>query len=80
MYEKRELGLDESLKALNALIQRASTDGGMPVAAAIVNGEGQLVCFARMDPQPKSVLGIASNMALKKAYTAALWKRDTTKR
>ena len=79
MYEKKELGLEESLKAVNALIQRAKTDGGVPFCAAIVNSEGQLICFARMDPQAKSLLGIASNMATKKAYTAAIWKRDTTK-
>ena len=78
MYEKKELGLAESLKAVNAIIERAKTDGGTPICAAIVNSEGQLICFARMDPQGKSVLGIANIMAMKKAYTAALWKRNTT--
>lgn len=79
MYEKKELGLEESLKAVNAMIQQAKEDGGTPIAVAVVNSEGQLICFARMDSQPKSLLGIASPMVIKKAYTAAMWKRDTRK-
>lgn len=82
MYERKELGTEECLKALHAMIQKAKDDGGAPIAAAVVDTHGELICYARMDGYP--VVGrhqacneVANHMCIKKAYTASFWGRDT---
>jgi uncharacterized protein GlcG (DUF336 family) len=67
---------------VHAMVQAAKEDGGAPIAAAVVDTHGELICYVRMDGYP--VVGrhqacneVANHMCIKKAYTAAIWGRDT---
>ena len=75
MHDHEELGLEESWKAASAIIQKAKDDGGEPIAVAVVNSAGQLICYASMDGTGQ----VPSHMAITKAYTSAHWRRDTRK-
>jgi glc operon protein GlcG len=73
MYDKKVLGLDQAMAALNAMLAEAAKEPERPLAFAIVDDRGDLIAFARMDhvnPLPHSI-------ALKKAYTAARMRSDT---
>ena len=82
MYEKKVLGLDECLKTVEAMVEENKRQGGLPIAIAIVDEHGDLICFAKMDSVPKSpgeVQGYVDSggyMAIKKAYTAAHFRGD----
>lgn len=82
MYEKKVLGLDECLKTVEAMVEENKRQGGLPIAIAIVNEHGDLLCFAKMDSIPKApgeVQGYVDSggyMAIKKAYTAAHFRGD----
>ncbi len=68
MYTKSILSLDQTQKAMQAMIQRATQEPDRPVAMAIVDDAGNLVSYARMDncrPNPQT-------FAIRKAYTSAL--------
>lgn len=73
MYEKVMLGLEEARKAVDAVIAEASRTSGPPVAVAVVDDHGDLVCFARMD----KIVPHPLHMAMNKAYTAARRASDT---
>ncbi|OGB92464.1 MAG: hypothetical protein A2Z31_07970 [candidate division NC10 bacterium RBG_16_65_8] len=51
----------------------AGKDGKPPIALAVVDRHGDLICFARMDGAPVRTSLLAPN----KAYTAARMERDT---
>jgi glc operon protein GlcG len=73
MFERPALGIKEAMAALQAMLDNAAAEPERPVAIAIVDDHGDLVCYARMDktnPMPMS-------LALKKAYTAARTRSDT---
>jgi len=71
MYMKKVIGLAEAQAALQAMIEKAKS--GKPMAFAIADANGDLVCVARMDgARPFNAF-----MAIKKAYSAARMKRDT---
>jgi uncharacterized protein GlcG (DUF336 family) len=82
MYEKKVLGLDECLKTVEAMVEENKRQGGLPIAIAIVDEHGDLICFAKMDSVPRSpgeVQGYVDSggyMAIKKAYTAAQFRGD----
>lgn len=82
MYEKKVLGLDECLKTVEAMVEENKRQGGLPIAIAIVDEHGDLICFAKMDSVPRSpgeVQGYVDSggyMAIKKAYTAAHFRGD----
>ncbi len=68
MYNKPMLSLDQSQKAMQAMIQKATQEPARPVAMAIVDDAGNLVSYARMDncrPNPQT-------FAIRKAYTSAM--------
>ncbi len=68
MYTKSILSLDQTQKAMQAMIQKATQEPDRPVAMAIVDDAGNLVSYARMDncrPNPQT-------FAIRKAYTSAL--------
>ncbi len=68
MYNKSILSLDQTQKAMQAMIQKATQEPDRPVAMAIVDDAGNLVSYARMDncrPNPQT-------FAIRKAYTSAL--------
>ena len=61
--------------ALDAAIKAAKTAGGRPVAIAIVDGHGDLVAFACMAGANPA---LARQNAIKKAFTAACMRTDTS--
>jgi len=68
MYSKSVLSLDQTQKAMQAMIQKATQEPDRPVAMAIVDDSGNLVSYARMDncrPNPQT-------FAIRKAYTSAM--------
>jgi len=76
MFEKQVLGLKEAQVALEAIIEEASKDPGMPIAAAVVDDQCEIVCAARMD----GATPFYNYMALKKARTAAMIPHVVTAR
>ena len=72
--EKIVIGLDEAMKAMQAIIEESKRIPGRPVAVAIVDDRGDLICVARED----GVRKLCTDMAIKKAYTSAQWRRNTT--
>ena len=68
MYSKSILSLDQTQKAMQAMIEKATQEPDRPVAMAIVDDAGNLVSYARMDkcrPNPQT-------FAIRKAYTSAM--------
>ena len=68
MYSKSVLSLDQTQKAMQAMIQKATQEPARPVAMAIVDDAGNLVSYAKMDncrPNPQA-------FAIRKAYTSAM--------
>lgn len=75
MYRRWILGIDEAMGALDAMMEESKKPQYWPYGCfAIVDAHGELVCFARMDGAVKQ--GVT--MAMRKAYTAALWGKSTT--
>ena len=73
MYQKPLLSLDQTQKAMTAMINKATQEAHRPVAIAIVDDAGNLLSYARMD-------GCRTNpqtFAIRKAYTAALSGQDS---
>ena len=73
MYDKPCLGMAEVMAALTAMITEAEKEPGRPVTLAIVDDDGQLLGFVRMDNAPVT----SRTVAIKKAYTAAKLRGDT---
>jgi uncharacterized protein GlcG (DUF336 family) len=73
MYTKECLGLAEARIAVEAALNEAAKKRDEPVAVAVVDDQGKLVFFARMDGCPPVVV----ELALMKAYTAAVAMMDT---
>jgi uncharacterized protein GlcG (DUF336 family) len=68
MYNKSILSLEQTQKAMQAMIQKATQEPDRPVAMAIVDDAGNLVSYAKMDkcrPNPQA-------FAIRKAYTSAM--------
>ena len=74
MHQKLVLGMKEAMAALEAMVKAATEKPGRPVAMAIVDDHGDLVCFACM-AGANAVL--ARQIAIKKAVTAACMRADT---
>jgi uncharacterized protein GlcG (DUF336 family) len=70
MFERPVLDVEEALAALDAMIAAASR----PMSFAIVDDQGDTVCFARMDGSPIR----NRTYALDKAYTASRMRMDLT--
>ena len=73
MYEEVILGLEEARKAIQAMLDEAMKQPDRPIAMAVVDGNGKLVEFARMD----RCRHLPQQLAFKKAYTAAIMRNDT---
>ena len=68
MYSKPMLSLDQTQKAMQAMIEKATREPDRPVAMAIVDDAGNLLSYSRMDncrPNPQT-------FAIRKAYTSAM--------
>lgn len=73
MYQKAMLSLDQTQKAMQAMLEKATKEPNRPVAIAIVDDSGNLLTYARMD-------GCRTNpqtFAIRKAYTAAMSGSDS---
>lgn len=71
--QKAVLSLEEARRAMDRMLQEANKEPNRPLAMAIVDDQGELISYARMDrtpPQPQMI-------ARKKAYTAARTRSDT---
>lgn len=68
MFTTRVLGITEAMSALQAMLNEGYKERERPLSFAIVDGHGDLVCYARMDKAAR----IPQKMALRKAYTAAI--------
>jgi glc operon protein GlcG len=62
----------EARRALDLIVEKA-LDMQKPVAVAVADSHGDLICFARMDGAPVSSIAIAMN----KAWTAARERKPT---
>jgi glc operon protein GlcG len=67
------LTLRQAQAAVSAVLHAAGGDGGRPVSIAVVDRNGELVCFARMDGAMVRSLQFSMN----KAFTAAYMERDS---
>jgi uncharacterized protein GlcG (DUF336 family) len=74
MYERKVLGLEEVFKAVHAMIE-AVPSGSRPISIAVTDDRGDLICLARMD----KAHGFTNEMAMRKAYTSARRRIDTSK-
>jgi len=73
MYERKTIGLVEARKAVEAMIQEASKEPNRPMAVAVLDDRGDLVCFEKMDGASK----LFGDMAIRKAYTAVQARNNT---
>lgn len=74
MYTRKILGFEEAFKAVKAMIQ-AVPKGSRPISVAVMDERGDLICFAKMD----GAHGFTNELALRKAYTSARRRIDTSK-
>ena len=63
----------EATEIVASIIQKAGTDGGSPIAVAVVDYAGRLVAFTAMD----NVMPASIKLAQSKAYSAVIGKKDT---
>lgn len=71
MYDRPTLGLEQALEGMQATLAEATADG-TPVAIAIADHHGDLVCFAAQD----NVIEMSKVLAPRKAFTAAIGRSD----
>ena len=74
MQQRFTLGYMESRSAVETMLKHADEVGGRPVAVAVVDDRGELVCFAAMAGVNAA---LARQNALKKAYTSAVMRTGT---
>lgn len=72
MYQRAVLGSEEAMVGVAAVLAEAAKDPGRPVAVAVVDSEGELICYVRMDETPN----MPRKLALRKAYTAGCTGTD----
>ena len=67
MHTAPVLGISEVMRALIAMLEEANKEQQRPLAFAIVDQHGDLLCYARMD----RIGALPQKLAVRKAYTAA---------
>ena len=72
-YDKPMLSLSQAQAAIAAMVEKAMEEANRPMAMAVVDDSGNLLCYARMD----RCRVIPAPLATKKAYTAAITGVDT---
>ena len=73
MYETKVLGLEEARTAIETVLAAAAADGGVPVVVTVVDPDGGMIAFARMDGAGY----LPRSMATRKAYTSARMGADS---
>jgi glc operon protein GlcG len=71
MIERTSLGLSEARTALDAILEAAGD--GAPIAAVVVDADGDTIAYARMDGSTF----LSRAMAVRKAYTSARMGADS---
>jgi len=74
VHKRKTIGLSESRAALQEMLDYAKQAAGRPVAIAVTDDRGELVCFAAMAGVNAA---LARQNAYKKAYTSAVQRTDT---
>lgn len=72
MYQREVIGFEEAQIAMTTMLKETAADP-RPVAIAVVDDRGDLVHFIRQD----GARPLNSELAVKKAYTAARMRSDT---
>ena len=62
MYQSANIGIENAMIGINAMLTKAQNDFDRPVSIAIVDTHGDLVAFARMD----NCLALPQKLAFKK--------------
>ena len=73
MYQREVLGLEDTRKIIDAILAEASKEPDRPLGVAVTDEHGELIACAVMDGR----LPMFLDMAIRKAYSAARWRRDT---
>lgn len=73
MHQRESLGLEEAKIAMEAMLKEASKEPNRPVGIAVVDSQGHLIYYVRMD----GGLPLNQAMATRKAYTAVQVGVDT---
>ena len=73
MYQRPTLGLAQTRRAMDVMLDRAAQEPGRPLAIAIVDADAKLLCYARMD----NCRALPQRMAVSKAYTSAMSGADS---
>jgi glc operon protein GlcG len=73
MYDKPMLSLDQVRRAMDAMLELATKAPDHPLAIAIVDDQGGLVSYMKMD----GCRVIPQRMAIRKAYTCAVTGQDS---
>jgi glc operon protein GlcG len=73
VYKRDFLDMEEANIVIKAVITEASKDPSQPIAVAVVDSYGELIYYAKMDGSAP----LFGHMAIKKAFTAANFKRST---
>lgn len=73
MPKSKELDYAAAKRIVDAIVSKAMEDGGDPVAAAVVDSHGDLLCYARLPGTVKR----AYECAINKAFTSAFMGVDT---
>lgn len=73
MYERKVLGLEEVQKAVQAMLQEIPKGDARPISIAVMDDRGGLITLVRTDGARE----FTNQMAIRKAYTSAHWRRST---
>ncbi len=67
MYERQVMDVEDALRAVDAVLAAADGDGAGPVTVAVVDDNGDMTAYARMDGAPS----FHRKHAVRKAFTAS---------
>jgi uncharacterized protein GlcG (DUF336 family) len=73
MFARKILGLKEAQQAVEVILEAASRQPERPVSVAVVDHQGEIVCFAKMD----GATAMFNYMALKKARSSVTTGMNT---
>ena len=74
MYKRESLGIEEAKVAIEAILGEALKKPAQPIAVAVMDDRGGLICYARMNGANQ----FNETMSLRKARTASLIGIDTS--
>lgn len=75
MYTRKMLGLDDADRIIEAVLDHVRAQNGVPLSIAVVDFRGDLIKYISMDGASWN----SKRMAQVKAYSAAKFRRDTSK-